>query len=104
MTVTVNPSRQQHFEEETVSLSCEGDDGATSWTLTRNTSWESRTLCGHEWGRSNGSSCTIRFPQPWDSGVYWCESGEAAVGSSVTIDITGKMRCEQNVGEAERNR
>uniref|UniRef100_A0A3Q3WCD1 Ig-like domain-containing protein n=1 Tax=Mola mola TaxID=94237 RepID=A0A3Q3WCD1_MOLML len=87
--VTVSPGSSQMFEGQSVSLSCEGDNGAAGWTLTRNTSSDSRTLCGLKWGQSDGSSCTISSIDPLDSGVYWCESGEAAVSSSVNIHVTG---------------
>ncbi|KAL7375801.1 hypothetical protein ABVT39_024224 [Epinephelus coioides] len=77
------------FEEDSVSLSCEEDDSSAGWTLRRNTTTDTRTECGADWGRSAGSSCIIIFIVPWDSGVYWCESREGATSKSINISVTG---------------
>ncbi|XP_070711385.1 low affinity immunoglobulin gamma Fc region receptor II-like [Pempheris klunzingeri] len=87
--LTVSPSSSQLFEEEFVSLSCEDDGGSAEWTLRRNTSKETRTECGGDWGEGSGPSCDIIDSITLDSGVYWCESREGATGSPITITITG---------------
>uniref|UniRef100_A0A673AGP7 Ig-like domain-containing protein n=1 Tax=Sphaeramia orbicularis TaxID=375764 RepID=A0A673AGP7_9TELE len=74
------PNWSQFFKGQSVSLSCE--DEGPGWTLRRNTSTETRTQCGTEWGRGNGSSCRIRTLFSWDSGVYWCESSEGQTRTS----------------------
>ncbi|KAF3698250.1 High affinity immunoglobulin epsilon receptor subunit alpha Fc-epsilon RI-alpha [Channa argus] len=87
--LTVSPSSSQFFQWKTVSLSCEEDDSTAEWTLRRNTTMDSRTECGADWGEQAGSSCTITGILPWDSGVYWCESREGSTSSSIIITVTG---------------
>ncbi|KAI3376305.1 hypothetical protein L3Q82_016413, partial [Scortum barcoo] len=58
--LTVSPSSSQLFKGEFVSLSCE-DDSSDGWTLRRNTTTETRTQCGADWGTSAGSSCNIDY-------------------------------------------
>ncbi|KAK1890072.1 High affinity immunoglobulin gamma Fc receptor I [Dissostichus eleginoides] len=67
--LTVTPSSSQVFKNEPVSLRCE--DASDGWTVRRNTSIDNRAEC-EDWGRSAGSSCTISYMHPLDSGVYWC--------------------------------
>ncbi|XP_030018124.1 high affinity immunoglobulin gamma Fc receptor I-like [Sphaeramia orbicularis] len=83
----VSPNWSQFFKGQSVSLSCE--DEGPGWTLRRNTSTETRTQCGTEWGRGNGSSCRIRTLFSWDSGVYWCESSEGQTRTSISLSVTG---------------
>ncbi|XP_044040347.1 uncharacterized protein LOC122870282 isoform X4 [Siniperca chuatsi] len=85
--LTVSPSSSQLFEGESVSLSCEEDDSSAGWTLTRNTTRETRTQCDN-WGEPAGSSCTISHVLPLDSGVYWCESREGATSNTINITVT----------------
>ncbi|XP_056224991.1 uncharacterized protein LOC130164337 isoform X2 [Seriola aureovittata] len=87
--LTVSPSSSQLFEGDSVSLSCEEDDSSAGWRLRRNTTRETRTQCGADWGRSAGSSCNISYTFPWHSGVYWCESREGATSNSISITVTG---------------
>ncbi|XP_032364007.1 Fc receptor-like protein 5 isoform X2 [Etheostoma spectabile] len=86
--LTVSPSRSQFFSWTDVSLSCE-EDSSAGWTLRRNTSEEETSTCGGVWGRPAGSSCTISYMVPLDSGVYWCESREGATSTSINITVTG---------------
>ncbi|XP_038587882.1 uncharacterized protein LOC119912667 [Micropterus salmoides] len=87
--LTVRPSSSQFFDWTSVSLSCEEDDSSARWTLRRNTTRETRTQCGADWGRSAGSSCNISYIVPFDSGVYWCESREGATSNTINITVTG---------------
>ncbi|XP_033984171.1 low affinity immunoglobulin gamma Fc region receptor II-like isoform X2 [Trematomus bernacchii] len=85
--LTVTPSSSQVFTGERVSLRCE--DASDGWTVRRNTCRERRAQCGVDWGRSNGSSCTISPTVPWDSGEYWCESTEGSTSNTITITVSG---------------
>uniref|UniRef100_A0A669C2K2 Ig-like domain-containing protein n=1 Tax=Oreochromis niloticus TaxID=8128 RepID=A0A669C2K2_ORENI len=87
--LTVSPSSSQFFEYDFVSLSCEEDDSSAGWTLRRNTSKETRTQCGAEWGKSTGNSCSISYILTQDSGVYWCESREGPISNMVNLTVTG---------------
>uniref|UniRef100_A0A669BR47 Ig-like domain-containing protein n=1 Tax=Oreochromis niloticus TaxID=8128 RepID=A0A669BR47_ORENI len=87
--LTVSPSSSQFFEYDFVSLSCEEDDSSAGWTLRRNTTTQQMTQCGVKWGRYTGSSCEIRFIDPLDSGVYWCESREGPISNMVNLTVTG---------------
>ncbi|KAM4565486.1 uncharacterized protein V3H82_014508 [Fundulus diaphanus] len=86
--VTVSPSRSQFFKGDVVSLSCEEDNSSAGWTVRRNTTKGTRTLCGDDWGNPAGSTCTISYLDPLDSGVYWCESREGAASSSIQLTVT----------------
>ncbi|XP_039892283.1 low affinity immunoglobulin gamma Fc region receptor II-like isoform X2 [Simochromis diagramma] len=87
--LTVSPSSSQLFKDDFVSLSCEEDDSSAGWTLRRNTSRETRSQCGADWGSSSGSSCTISHIISWDSGVYWCEFTEGPISNMVNLTVTG---------------
>ncbi|XP_023256298.1 low affinity immunoglobulin gamma Fc region receptor II-like, partial [Seriola lalandi dorsalis] len=87
--LTVSPSSSQLFEGDSVSLSCEEDDSSAGWRLRRNTTRDNGTQCGADWGESAGSSCSISYIVPLDSGVYWCESREGATSNSISITVTG---------------
>uniref|UniRef100_A0A671U9E8 Ig-like domain-containing protein n=1 Tax=Sparus aurata TaxID=8175 RepID=A0A671U9E8_SPAAU len=84
----ISPHRSQLFRGQSVSLRCEEDDSSDGWTVTRNTSEDTRTQC-KDWGEPAGSSCTISYIVPFDSGVYWCESTGGAASSSINITVTG---------------
>ncbi|KAM4565014.1 Fc receptor-like protein 5 [Fundulus diaphanus] len=87
--LTVSPSRSQFFEGDSVSLSCEEDNSSAGWTVRRNTTRETRTQCGDGWGKPAGSTCSISYLYPSDSGVYWCEWREGAASSSIQLTVTG---------------
>ncbi|XP_039677885.1 low affinity immunoglobulin gamma Fc region receptor II-like, partial [Perca fluviatilis] len=89
VSLTVSPSSSQMIKGQSVSLSCEEDDSSAGWTLRRNTTKETRTQCGEDWGRPAGSSCNISYMVPSDSGVYWCESREGATSNSINITVPG---------------
>uniref|UniRef100_A0A3Q3LLH4 Ig-like domain-containing protein n=1 Tax=Mastacembelus armatus TaxID=205130 RepID=A0A3Q3LLH4_9TELE len=84
-------SSSQFFKGDSLSLSCEEDNRSAGWTLRRNTTRRQRTLCGPDWGTSAGSSCTISYIVPSDSGVYWCESREGATSQSINITVSGAV-------------
>ncbi|XP_015260758.1 PREDICTED: Fc receptor-like protein 4, partial [Cyprinodon variegatus] len=88
--LTVSPSRSQFFKGDSVSLSCEENNSSAGWTVWRNTTRRTRTQCGDGWGRKEGSTCTISYLLPSDSGVYWCWwSREGAASSSIQLTVTG---------------
>ncbi|KAM4564273.1 high affinity immunoglobulin epsilon receptor subunit alpha-like [Fundulus diaphanus] len=87
--LTVSPSRSQMFKNEPVSLSCEEDNSSAGWTVRRNTTRETRTMCGDGWGKPAGSTCNISLMFLFDTGVYWCEWREGAASSSIQLTVTG---------------
>ncbi|XP_038126812.1 Fc receptor-like protein 5 [Cyprinodon tularosa] len=87
--LTVSPSRSQFFELGSVFLSCEEEKSSAGWTVWRNTVRRTRTQCGKEWGESAGSTCSISYLHPADSGVYWCWSREGAASGSINLTVTG---------------
>ncbi|CAI5671495.1 unnamed protein product [Oreochromis niloticus] len=87
--LTVSPSSSQFFIRDFVSLSCEEDDSSAGWTLRRNTSKQQKSQCGDGWGKPAGSSCSISYTYPSDSGVYWCESREGPISNMVNLTVTG---------------
>ncbi|KAK2863482.1 hypothetical protein Q5P01_003015 [Channa striata] len=85
--LTVSPSFSQLFEDDSVSLSCEEVDRSAGWTVRRNTTKRQRTQCGVGWGQQAGSSCTISYVDPHDSGVYWCESRRGSTSNIISITV-----------------
>uniref|UniRef100_A0A668A4H4 Ig-like domain-containing protein n=1 Tax=Myripristis murdjan TaxID=586833 RepID=A0A668A4H4_9TELE len=81
------PYTAQLFYGESLHLSCEED--SAGWTVKRNTTIETMSECGRNWGKLTASFCRISFTLPSHSGVYWCESREGATSNTVNITITG---------------
>ncbi|XP_014882086.1 high affinity immunoglobulin gamma Fc receptor I-like, partial [Poecilia latipinna] len=89
--LTVSPSRSQFFEEESVTLICEDENISDGGTVRRNTTRGTRKRCGDGWGRPAGSSCSLIYLLPLDSGLYWCESmsGSSSSSSSIQLSVSG---------------
>ncbi|KAM9424759.1 uncharacterized protein KZ484_004504 isoform 2-T2 [Pholidichthys leucotaenia] len=88
--LTVSPSSSQVFRRESVSLSCEDEDRPDGWTVKRNPTKGEVSQCNSTWGRSDGSSCTIQYAYPMDSGSYWCESSNGSIISSmINLTVSG---------------
>ncbi|XP_038586317.1 Fc receptor-like protein 5 isoform X3 [Micropterus salmoides] len=79
--LTVSPDRVQHFTEESVSLSCEGN--STKWRVRRFSKFGHLTHCS-SWGTMTGSTCNTNKSQYTD-GVYWCESETGQFSNAVNI-------------------
>ncbi|XP_028420682.1 low affinity immunoglobulin gamma Fc region receptor II-a-like [Perca flavescens] len=80
----VVPNKQQHFEYESIVVSCERLEGLTGWRVMRKIKGVIKT-CSSTWSTSTGP-CTINNAFPAiDSGEYWCEMG---VKTSNTVNIT----------------
>ncbi|XP_030007155.1 Fc receptor-like protein 5 [Sphaeramia orbicularis] len=82
--VQLNPDRSQFFEGQSLSVIC-----AAGASTRRNTTRETRTTCGIEWGDVDGSLCALKYLDRIDDGVYWCESGLGEAGSSANVIVTG---------------
>ncbi|XP_072543944.1 basement membrane-specific heparan sulfate proteoglycan core protein-like [Salminus brasiliensis] len=82
----ISPSRSQHFTNDSLSLSCEGQSNSTGWRVRRYTHSESVSDCVSGWGSVTGSTCNISSLSSSHTGVYWCESESG--GSSNPINIT----------------
>uniref|UniRef100_A0AAX7SP63 Ig-like domain-containing protein n=1 Tax=Astatotilapia calliptera TaxID=8154 RepID=A0AAX7SP63_ASTCA len=77
--LTVSPDRVQHFNSDSVSLTCEGN--FTEWRV-RKFSDGRLSDCR----RMTGSTCNINTSKS-DTGVYWCESGSGEFSSAVNITV-----------------
>ncbi|XP_072543431.1 Fc receptor-like protein 5 isoform X2 [Salminus brasiliensis] len=82
--LTISPSRSQHFYLDSLSLSCKGQSNSTGWKVRRYT--QSVSDCSPSWGSVTGSTCNISFLSTSHTGVYWCESESG--GSSSPVNIT----------------
>uniref|UniRef100_A0A7N6APY0 Ig-like domain-containing protein n=1 Tax=Anabas testudineus TaxID=64144 RepID=A0A7N6APY0_ANATE len=81
----VVPNRQQHFEYETFTVSCEGLNGLTGWRVMRKIKGVD-TICASTWETSTGP-CEIKNAyEESESGEYWCEM--KGVNRSKTVNIT----------------
>ncbi|XP_037613811.1 Fc receptor-like protein 5 isoform X6 [Sebastes umbrosus] len=83
----VVPNRQQHFQYETIVVSCEGLEGRTGWRVMRKIKGVVKT-CAATWSTSTGP-CEIKdaFTEV-DSGEYWCEIGGLQTSNTVSITVT----------------
>ncbi|XP_051251142.1 low affinity immunoglobulin gamma Fc region receptor III-like [Dicentrarchus labrax] len=83
----VVPDRQQHFQYESIVVSCEGLEGLTGWRVMRNIRGVVKT-CAASWSASTGP-CRITTVYPdLDSGEYWCEMGGGKRTNTVNITVT----------------
>ncbi|XP_030608868.1 high affinity immunoglobulin gamma Fc receptor I-like [Archocentrus centrarchus] len=83
----VDPSRQQFFERESLTISCEGLNGQTGWRVMKKRKGDIQT-CASTWETSTGPCKIINAYQATDSGKYWCEMGEEERSKSVNITVT----------------
>ncbi|XP_030610039.1 low affinity immunoglobulin gamma Fc region receptor II-b-like [Archocentrus centrarchus] len=83
----VDPSRQQFFERESLTISCEGLNGQTGWRVMKKRKGDIQT-CASTWETSTGPCKIINAYQATDSGKYWCEMGGKEKSNSVNITIT----------------
>ncbi|XP_078020553.1 uncharacterized protein LOC117246120 [Epinephelus lanceolatus] len=81
----VDPNTQQHYEYESVALTCEGLHGLHGWRVMRKIK-AGVTICASHFEMSTGP-CTITPAYSSDSGAYWCEAGEKR-SNAVNITIT----------------
>ncbi|XP_077098157.1 Fc receptor-like protein 5 [Siphateles boraxobius] len=88
VSLIISPSRTQHFTSVSLSLSCEDQSNSDGWTVRRYTNSGRLEDCSSlRWASQKGSTCTIRSTDPWDTGVYWCqsESGENYQHVNITV-------------------
>ncbi|XP_078020097.1 low affinity immunoglobulin gamma Fc region receptor II-a-like isoform X2 [Epinephelus lanceolatus] len=84
----VVPNRQQFFEYEPITVTCEGLEGLTGWRVVRRIGGDVKT-CAASWSTSTGP-CKIKNAfAVADSGEYWCEMGGAKKSNTVNITVTG---------------
>ncbi|XP_058251188.1 Fc receptor-like protein 5 [Hemibagrus wyckioides] len=86
VSLIINPSRIQHFTNDSLSLSCEDQSNSTGWTVRRYTHSERVLDCSH-WGSVTGSTCNISFLSTSYTGVYWCESESGENSNPVHITV-----------------
>ncbi|XP_047679095.1 CD166 antigen homolog isoform X4 [Tachysurus fulvidraco] len=86
VSLIINPSRTQHFTNDSLSLSCEDQSKSTGWTVRRYTHSERVLDCSH-WGSVTGSTCNISFLSTSYTGVYWCESESGENSNPVNITV-----------------
>ncbi|KAK3545108.1 hypothetical protein QTP70_000787 [Hemibagrus guttatus] len=88
VSLIINPSRTQHFTNDSLSLSCKDQSNSTGWTVRRYTHSERVLDCSH-WGSVTGSTCNISFLSTSYTGVYWCESESGENSNPVNITVHG---------------
>ncbi|XP_075948315.1 uncharacterized protein LOC142950639 [Anarhichas minor] len=79
--LSVSPDRVQHFNKDSLSLSCEGN--STEWRVSRFYGYGYVSHCS-VWGTMTGSTCNMN--RHWKSGVFWCES-ETQFSNAANITI-----------------
>ncbi|CAI5660949.1 unnamed protein product [Oreochromis niloticus] len=83
----VVPNRQQFFQSEPITISCEGLNGRTGWRVMKKINGEVRT-CASTWETSTGPCKIFNAYPSTDSGEYWCEMGGIQKSNSVNITVT----------------
>ncbi|XP_053089235.1 B-cell receptor CD22-like [Pangasianodon hypophthalmus] len=86
VSLIINPSRTQHFSNDSLSLSCEDQSNSTGWTV-RRYKHNKRVLDCSRWGSVTGSTCKISFLSTTRTGVYWCESESGENSNPVNITV-----------------
>ncbi|XP_037403283.1 Fc receptor-like protein 5 isoform X2 [Pygocentrus nattereri] len=88
VSLTVSPSRAQHFSAGSLSLSCEGQSDSTGWRVRRYTHSEKVSDCSSGLGSVTGSTCNISSLSTSHTGVYGCESESGESSNPVNITVT----------------
>ncbi|XP_076738746.1 high affinity immunoglobulin gamma Fc receptor I-like [Maylandia zebra] len=83
----VVPNRQQFFQSEGVTISCERLNGLTGWRVMKKINGGVRP-CASNWETSIGPCKIINAYPSTDSGEYWCEHGGIQKSNSVNITVT----------------
>ncbi|XP_026016398.1 high affinity immunoglobulin epsilon receptor subunit alpha-like isoform X1 [Astatotilapia calliptera] len=83
----VLPNRQQFFQSEAVTISCEGLNGLTGWRVMKKINGDVRT-CASTWETTIGPCKIINAYPSTDSGEYWCEHRGIQKSNSVNITVT----------------
>ncbi|XP_053340929.1 uncharacterized protein LOC128511889 [Clarias gariepinus] len=86
VSLIINPSRTQHFTNDSLSLSCEDQSNSTGWTVRRYTRSNRVSNC-LQWGSVTGSTCKISSLSTSYTGVYWCESESGENSNPVNITV-----------------
>ncbi|XP_037390575.1 leukocyte immunoglobulin-like receptor subfamily A member 3 [Pygocentrus nattereri] len=86
--LTVSPSRAQHFSADSLSLSCERQSDSTGWRVRRYTHSEKVSDCSSGLGSVTGSTCNISSLSTSHTGVYGCESESGESSNPVNITVT----------------
>ncbi|XP_039887329.1 high affinity immunoglobulin epsilon receptor subunit alpha-like isoform X4 [Simochromis diagramma] len=82
----VVPNRQQFFQSESITISCEGLNGLTGWRVMKKINGDVRP-CALTWETSIGPCNIINAYPSTDSGEYWCEHGGIQKSNSVNITV-----------------
>ncbi|XP_073669830.1 uncharacterized protein [Paramisgurnus dabryanus] len=87
VSLIIRPNRSQHFSSESLSLSCEDHSNSAGWTVRKYTN--TLGTCSLSNWRSTGttSTCTIRYLDTSDTGVYWCQSESGEKLHPVNISV-----------------
>ncbi|XP_014829857.1 PREDICTED: Fc receptor-like protein 5, partial [Poecilia mexicana] len=75
-----------------VTLTCGDENSSDGGTVRRNTTRGTRKRCGDGWGEADGSTCSVGYLTPYDSGLYWCESmsgSSSSSSSSIQLSVSG---------------
>ncbi|XP_053360064.1 leukocyte immunoglobulin-like receptor subfamily B member 2 isoform X2 [Clarias gariepinus] len=88
VSLIINPSRTQHFTDDSLSLSCDDQSNSTGWTVRQYTHSEGVSDCLW-WGSITGSTCKISSLSTFYTGVYWCESESGETSNPVNITVHG---------------
>nr|XP_055050745.1 B-cell receptor CD22-like [Misgurnus anguillicaudatus] len=86
VSLIIRPNRSQHFSSESLSLSCEDHSKSTGWTVRRYTD-KLKPCSSSAYQSEPESTCTIRYLDTSDTGVYWCQSESGEKLHPVNISV-----------------
>ncbi|XP_062849698.1 leukocyte immunoglobulin-like receptor subfamily B member 3-like [Trichomycterus rosablanca] len=86
VSLIINPSRTQHFTDESLSLSCVDQSKSTEWRVRRYTDHQGVLDCSSV---SGSATCNISSLNTSHTGVYWCESESGGSSNPVNITVHG---------------
>uniref|UniRef100_W5LGT7 Ig-like domain-containing protein n=1 Tax=Astyanax mexicanus TaxID=7994 RepID=W5LGT7_ASTMX len=86
VSLIIRPGRTRHFINDSLSLSCEGQNDSTGWRVRRYTHSGELLDCTSVWVSVTGYTCNISSLSTSHTGVYWCQSGSG--GRSHPLNIT----------------
>ncbi|XP_073714004.1 leukocyte immunoglobulin-like receptor subfamily A member 3 [Misgurnus anguillicaudatus] len=86
VSLIIRPNRSQHFSSESLSLSCEDHSNSPGWTVRRYTD-KLKPCSSSAYQSEPESTCTIRYLDTSDTGVYWCQSESGEKLHPVNISV-----------------
>ncbi|XP_062849675.1 Fc receptor-like protein 5 [Trichomycterus rosablanca] len=87
VSLIISHNRTQHFDAESLSLSCKGQRDSTRWKVKQYSESKEVSDCLSPWGLAFGSTCSISYLHTSNTVVYWCQSESGDSSNPVNITV-----------------